>query len=86
MDNMFKDVIPLTDIQMITSSPEEKVEITSMKNTFENCKSLTSINLIGFHTDNVESMHKLFSGSGISSIDLSIFNTSNVQLLFIEKS
>jgi len=37
MDNMFKDIIPLTDIKMITSSPEEKVEITSMKSTFENC-------------------------------------------------
>ena len=50
MDSMFKYVISLTDIQMITSSPEEKVEITSMKNTFENCKSLTSITLVGFHT------------------------------------
>ena len=75
MDFMFKNITTLTSIQMITNN--ETIYIDSMKSTFENCISLTSISLSGFTTYNVKSMNKLFRGSGLTSIDLSIFNTSN---------
>ena len=77
MDGMFKNIETLVNVEMI--SKYEIININSMKSTFENCVSLTSIPLSGFSTYEVKSMHKLFSGSGISSIDLNIFNSSNVK-------
>ena len=78
INKMFKNIDTLMKIEMTSESLDELIYITSMESTFENCISLTSINISGFSLDNVTSMHKLFSGSSISSIDLSIFNAPNV--------
>ena len=46
---------------------------------FYNCKSLKSINLSSFNTNNVTDMNEMFSGcESLESIDLSSFNTNNV--------
>ena len=49
-----------------------------MESTFENCVSLKSISLSGFTTYKVKSMNKLFKSTRLTSIDLNIFNASNV--------
>lgn len=54
--------------------------VKSMTMMFENCKSLTSIDLSGFNTRNVEHMGGMFLHcSSLRSIDISRFNTSNVK-------
>ena len=77
MDNMFKNIKTLRNIEM-KANTNETIYITSLENTFENCISLTSVILLGFDTYEVKSMHKMFSGSGISTFDLSIFDYTNV--------
>ena len=46
---------------------------------FRNCKSLKSIDLSNFNTQNVNNMRGMFHGCRyLSNIDLSNFNTQNV--------
>ena len=46
---------------------------------FSSCKSLSSLDLSNFNTQNVTSMGYMFSGcKSLLSIDLSNFNTQNV--------
>ena len=46
---------------------------------FNNCSSLTSLNLSNFNTSNVTNMNNMFAYCyGLKSLDLSHFNTSNV--------
>ena len=46
---------------------------------FSGCKSLSSIDLSNFNTQNVTNMRSLFDGcNSLSSINLSNFNTQNV--------
>jgi surface protein len=46
---------------------------------FENCSSLTSLDVSGFDTSNVTSMGAMFYNcSGLTSLDLSGFDTSKV--------
>ena len=48
-------------------------------NMFENCSSLTSLDLSNLNTSNVTSMRNMFSAcSSLTSLDLSNFNTSKV--------
>ena len=47
---------------------------------FYNCKSLTSLNLSNFNTNNVKNMNHMFCNcSSLNSLDLSNFNTNNVK-------
>ena len=51
-----------------------------MDNMFYNCKSLTSINISNFDTQNVESFYHMFRNcTSLTSIDLSNFNTQKVE-------
>ena len=57
--------------------------VTSMFRMFENCSSLTSLNLSNFNTSNVTNMNTMFGGcSSLTSLDLNSFNTSKVTNMF----
>ena len=54
-------------------------QVTSMREMFSGCASLTALNLSSFNTSQVKYMGKMFSGcSSLTSLDLSSFNTSQV--------
>lgn len=52
--------------------------VTNMTSMFQNCGSLTSLDLSSFDTSNVTNMSSMFDGSGATTLDLSSFDTSNV--------
>ena len=53
--------------------------VTDMQYMFNDCKSLTSLNLSSFNTSNVTIMENMFRRcSSLTTLDLSSFNTSNV--------
>ena len=53
--------------------------VTGMRYTFNECSSLTSLDLSSFNTSNVTDMSDMFNGcSKLTSLDLSNFNTSKV--------
>ena len=53
--------------------------VTDMSCMFNDCRSLTLLDLSSFNTSNVTSMYSMFDGcSSLTSLDLSDFNTSNV--------
>ena len=53
--------------------------VVNMKSMFNNCTSLTNLNLSGFNTINVTNMYCMFSYlTSLTSLDLSNFNTSRV--------
>ena len=57
--------------------------VTSMFKMFENCSSLTSLNLSNFNTSNVINMQDMFGYcSSLTSLDLSSFSTSKVTNMF----
>ena len=46
---------------------------------FDNCKSLTNLNLSNFNTQNVTNMSSMFAGcNSLTNLNLSNFNTQNV--------
>ena len=50
-----------------------------MRGMFQNCKSLTTINLLNFDTSNVTNMWRMFLNcSSLKELDLSNFTTSKV--------
>lgn len=54
-------------------------KVTNMSSMFQDCSSLTSLDLSGFKTDKVTDMSSMFNGcSNLTSLDLSGFNTENV--------
>lgn len=54
--------------------------VTSMKNMFADCPSLTTINMTSLDTSNVLSMSGMFKNlTGVDELELSNFDTSNVQ-------
>ena len=53
--------------------------MTNMTSMFNNCSSLTSLDVSNFNTSSVTYMNSMFSGcSGLTSLDVSNFNTSSV--------
>jgi len=56
--------------------------VENMGSMFEGCENLTSITFgPNFKTDKVTKMAEMFSGCGVSSLDLSGFNTENVEYM-----
>ncbi|MBR5698248.1 MAG: BspA family leucine-rich repeat surface protein [Prevotella sp.] len=54
--------------------------VTSMYGMFNNCSSLTQLDLSGFNTSNVTSMYYMFFRcSSLTGLNLSSFNTGNVK-------
>lgn len=67
----------LTQIKGIENLNTENV--TSMRDMFNGCSSLTSLDLTNFNTAKVTDMKLLFAYcSALESLDLSMFNTENV--------
>ena len=67
----------LTQIEGIENLNTENV--TSMRDMFNGCSSLTSLDLTNFNTAKVTDMKLLFAKcSALESLDLSMFNTENV--------
>lgn len=56
----------------------ETTNVTDMTNMFQSSGALTSINVSSFVTTNVTSMAMMFAYTGVTTLDLSHFNTSNV--------
>ncbi len=55
-------------------------EVTDMQGMFDDCESLTSIDLSHFNTGNVTDMQSMFAGcKSLTALDLSHFNTENVE-------
>ena len=53
-----------------------------MNNMFKDCKSLTTLDLSNFNTENVTNMRSMFLNCGLlTSLDLSSFSTENVQFM-----
>lgn len=75
--NWFFGMGNLTTITGIDNLKTDNV--TSMLGMFQNCESLTSLDLSGFNTSKVESMVNMFYGcKNLTSIDMSHFNTASV--------
>ena len=67
----------LTDIENMRNL--NTINVTDMNNMFNNCSSLTSLDLSNFDTSNVTDMNGMFSDcNNIVSLNLSSFDTSNV--------
>ena len=58
-------------------------DVTNMKEMFQNCSSLTTLDVSGFNTSKVTDMSYMFKGcENLTSLDLSNFNTSNVTSMY----
>ena len=78
--NWFMDQTNLVDIQGLTYLNTS--EVTNMVQMFDDCSSLTNLDLSHFDTRNVTSMQQMFVGcSKLASIDLSQFDTRNVKFM-----
>ena len=76
-DYMFSSGTSLTNIDFGNNFNTSNV--TSMSWMFDECRSLTSLNLSNFNTSNVMNMCHMFSGCfNLTSLNLSNFNTTNV--------
>ena len=73
----FAYCVNLQDIEGIRNLNTEKV--TDMNYMFNDCQSLTSLDLNNFNTQNVTNMRCMFYGcKALKSLDVSNFNTQNV--------
>ena len=67
----------LTTIKGLNNLKTENV--TNMASMFDNCSSLTDLDVSGFKTENVTNMSCMFRGcSALTSLDVSRFNTAKV--------
>ena len=58
-------------------------QVTTMRDMFSECRSLTSVDVSGFDTQNVTNMFSMFYGcKGLTSLDLSSFKTNNVTTMY----
>lgn len=62
----------------------QTASVTDMANMFYNCKSLTSLDVSHFETGAVTDMSAMFKAIGdkVKSLDLSNFNTQNVEYMY----
>ena len=57
--------------------------VSNMDSMFQNCSSLTSLDVSGFDTSNITNMANMFYGcSNLTSLDLSGFDTSQVTVMY----
>ena len=75
MDYMFKNVTSLINVEMIS---EKQIFIESMIGTFENCINLNNFESNNFNTSLVNSFHKLFYNTILTSFKINnYFDTYN---------
>ena len=75
---MFENCENLVDLKLPKNFITSKV--TSIRQMFKGCKSLTSLDLSGWDTSNIEHMNDLFKECGIKIIDLSNWDFSNLNI------
>lgn len=87
--NLFKDFEKVTSIENLTTWLDT-TECRNMSNMFQNCKSLTSINLSNFNTKACINMQGMFYGcQSLRTLDVSSFDTeavNNMNGMFVECS
>ena len=77
LDEFFSNLLKLETIKGLEYLNTEKV--TDMSRMFENCQTLTSLDVAKFNTANVTNMSDMFSNcSSLTSLDVTHFNTANV--------
>ncbi|CCI84961.1 lipoprotein [Lactobacillus pasteurii DSM 23907 = CRBIP 24.76] len=74
---MFSSAKKLSKLDIDNWDMSKAIEIYGM---FLNTINLESINVSKWDVSNVKNMHFVFSGSGIKNLDLSTWNTQNVEL------
>lgn len=80
-ESWFQNFNGLTSIEGIEYL--NTVNVTTMQSMFEDCRSLTSLDVSNFNTANVTNMYAMFRGcSGLTSLDLRNFNTANVTNMY----
>ena len=79
-DSVWVDAYKVSDLIIINGGVKFSVKnAINLKNMFNSCFGLTSLDLSNFDTSNVTSMSSMFEDcSGLTSLDLSNFDTSNV--------
>ena len=78
MDNMFKDITTLINID-INHEGNNKVKIKSMKEIFENCVNLIDFKIKGFDISEIKSFHKLFyNNEKLSNVLFNNFENNNI--------
>ena len=77
LNDIFKGNEKLVEINLEESKISSKV--TDMSAIFQNCSSLTTLNLSNFNATNVTDMSRMLQGcSSLTNLNLSSFNTSKV--------
>ena len=78
--SLFRFFAYLTKLETITGLECLNTEkVTNMCRMFDNCSSLTSLDVTHFNTANVTNMsYMFFSCSSLTSLDVTHFNTANV--------
>lgn len=75
MNNMFSS----TNIKRIKMTSKQKLKITDLESSFENCTFLEKFEIQGFDTSEVESMSKLFNNAkNLKEVNIESLNTSNL--------
>ena len=71
----FRNCSNLTEVPQINGTSS----VTTMQSMFENCTSLTTVDLSSYTTNSVTNMSSMFSGCNkLTNVDLSNFNTTSV--------
>ena len=78
--NMSMMFYGLRNLIFINVSSFNTNNVTDMNNMFQNTSKLKNLDLSSFYTENLLSMDYMFMWSGINSLDLSNFDTSNTSL------
>ena len=76
LEHTFYNCQSLATITNLTNI--DTANATSMKGTFQDTKSLTSLELTHFNTSNVTTLHGMFCGSGVKTLDLTSFDVKKV--------
>ena len=80
LQNLFYSIENLVSITVDSVKNTEQIYIMSMKNMFNNCTSLTSVDLSKLTTEDVNSIETIFLGCySLKSLDLSKNNFQNVK-------
>lgn len=71
-------------ISTITHLGIDTRRVTNLQSMFQNCSSLTSLDVSGFSTQNVTLMYGMFQNcSSLTSLDVSNFSTQNVTTMSV---
>ena len=78
MSELFNE---MTNLSNLNISGLNTSSVTTMSGMFANTKNLTTIDISGFNTRNVKSIDNMFSGTVITELDLSNFDTTSLTSL-----